>query len=174
LVRTVTLISTREAFAMRTLNLLAAVAGTFLMATAAQAGSSCVVPPNAAALMDSIGAGLNQFRQSQSLGSVRENRDLTQAALIHACDMAVNNYFDHRGSDGSNSDVRVRQAGYHNCLVAENLAWGFPEPGQILSGWANSPGHRRNMLLPNARDFGVGVVEGPRGPLWVLVMARPC
>jgi uncharacterized protein YkwD len=159
---------------MRGLTILAAAAVFLFLSAPAHAGASCSVPANASALMESIGAGLNQFRQSQSLGSVRPNNDLTQAAMNHACDMAVNNYFAHRGTDGSNSEVRVRRAGYQTCLVAENLAWGYPEPGQILTGWANSPGHRYNMLLPNARDFGVGVVEGPRGPLWVLVMARPC
>jgi uncharacterized protein YkwD len=159
---------------MNGLKFLAAAAFALLFLAPSQASASCVLPTNASALMESIGAGLNQFRQSQSLRTVRQNRDLAQAALNHACDMAANNYFSHRGTDGSNSEVRVRRVGYHTCLVAENLAWGFPDPGQILTGWANSPGHRQNMLLPNARDFGVGVVEGPQGPLWVLVMARPC
>jgi uncharacterized protein YkwD len=142
--------------------------------SAAMAQSNCTVPGNAPALTATIGAGLNQFRESQNLDDLGMNRDLAQAALIHACDMALNDYFSHRGSDGSNSEVRVRRAGYHTCLVAENLAWGYPDPAQVVNGWIASPGHRQNMLLPRTREYGVGVVDSPKGPLWVLVMARRC
>lgn len=159
---------------MNRLYALAVAAALSSGATGAFAGSNCAVPENASQLTHTIGAGLNQFRESQSLGDLRMNRDLSQAAMIHACDMALNNYFDHRGTDGSNSEVRVRRAGYHNCLVAENLAWGYPDPSQIVNGWIQSSGHRHNMLLANARDYGVGVVDSPRGPMWVLVVARQC
>lgn len=159
---------------MNRLNLLAVAAALSCGPMVATAQSNCAVPANASELSQTIGAGLNQFRESQSLGDLRMNRDLSQAATIHACDMALNNYFDHRGTDGSNSEVRVRRAGYHNCLVAENLAWGYPDPSQIVNGWIQSSGHRHNMLLANARDYGVGVVDSPRGPMWVLVVARQC
>ncbi len=159
---------------MRILKMLAMAAAMGTLSTAALAQANCVLPGNALQLEATIGAGLNQVRQSQSLGTLSANGRLTDAARIHACDMALNNYFDHRGSDGSNSQARVRQEGYRDCLVAENLAWGFPDPGSIINGWMNSPGHRRNMLLQNVREYGVGVVEGPQGPLWVLVVARPC
>lgn len=164
----------RAGLRLPTLLAMAFAVGAAIFSTAVAAQSNCVLPTNAVQLEATIGAGLNQVRLAQSLGSVNENRRLTDAARIHACDMALNNYFDHRGADGSNLQVRVRNEGYQDCLVAENLAWGYPDPGTIINGWMASPGHRQNMLLQNVRDFGVGVVEGPQGPLWVLVVARPC
>lgn len=141
---------------------------------AVQAQGACLAPANVNDLATQIAAGLNANRESNSLGRLTFNAELSQAAMSHACDMSANNYVDHRGTDGSNSQDRVRQMGYHDCLVAENLAWGYPDPSQIVSGWMTSPHHRSNMLLANARDFGVGIVDSARGPIWVLVLARSC
>ena len=140
----------------------------------AQAQGACLAPANVNDLATQIAAGLNANRESNSLGRLTFNAELSQAAMSHACDMSANNYVDHRGTDGSNSQDRVRQMGYNDCLVAENLAWGYPDPSQIVQGWMTSPSHRSNMLLANVRDFGVGIVESARGPIWVLVLARSC
>ena len=141
---------------------------------AAQGNAACVAPANVNDMATQIAAGLNANRETNALGRLSFNAELSQAAMSHACDMSANNYLDHRGTDGSNSQDRVRKMGYNDCLVAENLAWGYPDPTQIVSGWMSSPGHRSNMLLASARDFGVGIVESPRGPIWVLVLARSC
>jgi uncharacterized protein YkwD len=102
------------------------------------------------------------------------NQRLGQAAMRHACDMVANDFFDHRGSDGSTSQRRVQAAGYRDCIVAENLAWGYPQSRQIIDGWMKSPGHRRNMLHPRIEEFGVGITQGPKGPYWVLVVGKSC
>jgi uncharacterized protein YkwD len=145
-----------------------------MSAFASQARATCLAPANVNDLATQIAAGLNANRESNSLGRLTFNPELSQAAMSHACDMSANNYVDHRGTDGSNSQDRARQMGYHDCLIAENLAWGYPDPAQIVSGWMSSPHHRSNMLLANVHDFGVGIVDGPRGPIWVLVLARSC
>ena len=150
----------------------AVLCGLFGIAVEGQA--TCVAPANVNDLATQVAAGLNANRQSNALGRLTFNSDLSQAAMSHACDMSANNYVDHRGTDGSNSQDRARKMGYRDCLIAENLAWGYPDPSTIVTGWMNSPGHRRNMLLANVREFGVGVVESARGPIWVLVLARSC
>lgn len=151
----------------------AALAVTFC-ASAAQAQSSCALPGNASQLGSAIAQGLNQSRQAASLRQLRPSNALMAAAQTHACDMSRNGFFDHRGSDGSDMQVRARRAGYRDCLIAENLAWGYPDPGQIIGGWLGSQKHRENMMLGNVSDFGVGVAQGARGPVWVLVVARNC
>ncbi|MEY1556311.1 CAP domain-containing protein [Yoonia sp. R2331] len=145
-----------------------------LTAGAAAASNACVTPPNVNAMANEIAAGVNANRRAYGQSSLSYNRRLSQAAMKHACDMAVNGFFGHRGTDGSNSQARVRQAGYRDCLVAENLAWGYPTSQQIISGWMNSAGHRSNMLHPRAAEFGVAITQGPKGPNWVLVVARGC
>lgn len=152
--------------------LLASMALTFIGTTAF--ASNCVAPPNVNQLATEIAAGLNESRRANGEAPLRFNRQLGQAAMVHACDMLANNFFDHRGSDGSNSQARVQSTGYNDCIVAENIAWGYPRSEQIVNGWLNSPGHRRNMLHPRIEEFGVGITQGPKGPYWVLVVGKQC
>ncbi|MCR9113638.1 MAG: CAP domain-containing protein [Rhodobacteraceae bacterium] len=113
---------------------------------------------------------LNAFRDGQGrIGLVISGR-LTDAAAAHAGDMARRGFFSHTGSDGSSIGDRVRAQGYGFCFVAENIAKGQGSLEQVLADWANSTGHRRNMLAPEAREFGL--VRGP-GNLWVMVLGRP-
>jgi len=150
---------------------LAVLALSFVGTTAA---ASCVTPANVNQLATEIAAGLNQSRRANGQAPLQFNRQLGRAAMMHACDMLENGFFDHRGSDGSNSQARVQNAGYRDCIVAENIAWGYPRSEQIVNGWLNSPGHRRNMLHPRIEEFGVGITQGPKGPYWVLVVGKQC
>ena len=145
-----------------------------MIAGQASASNACATPSNVNALASEIAAGVNANRRANGQHALQFNPRLGQAAMKHACDMAQNNFFGHRGTDGSNSQARVRQAGYRECLVAENLAWGYPTSQQIISGWMNSQGHRFNMLHPRAYEMGIGITQGPKGPNWVLVVARGC
>ncbi len=158
---------------MKNLSRLFAVLVLSALGTAAVAGN-CVAPPNVNQLATEIAAGVNQSRRANGQAPLRFNRRLGQAAMVHACDMLANDFFDHRGSDGSSSQARVQQAGYNDCIVAENIAWGYPQAQQIISGWMNSPGHRRNMLHPRIEDMGIGITQGPKGPYWVLVVGKQC
>ena len=144
------------------------------LAMAGGAWAQCAPPgdyPNRAGAM---AQGLNGQRVATGLGGLAVNQELTNAAQRHACDVAATNRFGHTGSDGSAPDARVRQSGYSTCLTAENVAWGYSDPGQVVQGWMQSPGHRRNMLHPGVAEYGVGLAQGADGPVWVLVMARAC
>lgn len=140
----------------------------------ASAANACALPGNVNAMASAIASGVNASRKASGLAPLRYNAQLGKAAMAHACDMSVHNFFGHTGSNGSHSQARVRATGYRDCTVAENLAWGFPDPGQIIAGWMNSAGHRRNMLHPRVSEMGIGITQGPKGPNWVLVLARSC
>jgi len=136
--------------------------------------SACLTPANVNTMASQIFEGVNASRKANGQRQLDYNPTLGRAAMSHACDMVVNDFFSHQGSNGGTVQARVRQAGYHDCLVAENLAWGYPSAGQIVSGWMNSSGHRSNMLHPRATEMGIGITQGPKGPNWVLVLAKPC
>jgi len=156
---------------MNRITLTLAALGFGLMASQ---GMACTTPANVNALAQEIATGVNAQRRANGQSAVRFNRQLGQAAMNHACDMSANNFFGHNGSNGSTVQRRVRSAGYQDCLVAENLAWGYPSSQQIISGWMNSAGHRTNMLHPRVTEFGVAITDGPKGPNWVLVLANSC
>ena len=157
---------------MKTMLRLAIIA--ILSTFATQAVANCQAPTNVNQLATEIAAGLNANRRAAGESPLRYNRKLGRAAMRHACDMVANGFFDHRGTDGSNSQARVRNAGYRDCIVAENLAWGYPRSEQIITGWMNSPGHRRNMLHPRIEEFGIGIIQSDQGPYWVLVVGKQC
>ena len=145
-----------------------------LFGSSAMAANRCATPAAVNAMASEIATGVNANRRANGLAPLQYNTKLARAAMAHACDMSVNAFFGHKGSDGSNSQRRVRAAGYRDCLVAENLAWGYPTSGKILNGWMASAGHRNNMLHPRAREMGVAITQGAKGPNWVLVVATGC
>ncbi len=136
--------------------------------------SNCAVPENADALVDEIAASVNATRRANGESTLRMNRRLGRAAAAHACDMMEHDFFDHQGTDGSTVLMRVENTGYRQCLVGENLAWGYPESARIVREWMQSAGHREIMLHPRIEEFGIGISQGENGPYWVMVVAKRC
>ncbi|MFU8881841.1 MAG: CAP domain-containing protein [Rhodobacterales bacterium] len=117
-----------------------------------------------------VNHALNAQRAAHGLHAVQPHHLLMAAAEAHARDMARNGFMSHRGSDGSSVAQRVRRQGFCYRHVNENIAMGFRDPAQVMTGWYNSPGHRRNALSRNVTHYGFAAVERS----WVLVMGRPC
>ncbi len=113
---------------------------------------------------------LNDYRASNDRSAVTVSSRLTQAAAVHARDMARRGFFSHQGSNGSSVADRARKEGYRYCFVAENIAKGQRDLGEVLQGWSRSKGHRRNMLSREVQEFAL--VRAP-GNIWVMVMGRP-
>lgn len=112
---------------------------------------------------------LNRERAAQGRGPVSEDARLSRAARDHAQDMVSNDYFSHTGRNGSSFSARAQAAGY-TCAAAENIAFGQQSEADVMTAWMNSSGHRRNILLADATEFGIGRV----GTMWVLMMGRGC
>ena len=94
------------------------------------------------------------------------NRALERAAEGHSEEMISSDYFEHVSPGGSTPVDRVRAAGYIpnplvGYVIGENLAWGtlaLATPQAIVAAWIASPGHLANILEPQYRDTGIGVV----------------
>lgn len=112
---------------------------------------------------------LNGLRAEQGLGPVSPSPRLEETAKAHAMDMARRGFFDHTGSDGSDVMARARAQGYNACAIAENIAKGQRSLTEVLGDWAQSPGHRKNLLDPKVTDYGL--VRAP-GDIWVLVLGK--
>jgi uncharacterized protein YkwD/stress response protein SCP2 len=99
---------------------------------------------------------------------------LAAAAQAHSADMAARDFFAHESPEGSQVWDRVLAVGYRYAKVAENIAAGQRTPAEAVTGWMNSPGHRRNILDPELQQIGVGYVVGGRyGTYWTQVFGRP-
>ena len=113
---------------------------------------------------------LNAQRARAGLAPVAENRRLAAAAEAHAADMARRRTMSHTGTGGTTVADRIRAQGYCYRLAAENVAWGYGSLPEVMAGWMQSPGHRRNIMASGAAEFGLG----ESGDYWALVLARPC
>jgi uncharacterized protein YkwD len=93
---------------------------------------------------------------------VSADDSLTRAARTHSADMANGGFLNHKGSDGSSPDDRMRAAGYDDPL-SENVARGFRSAKDVMNGWMDSKTQRNHILDCDARSIGVGVAVAEDG-----------
>jgi secreted trypsin-like serine protease len=114
-------------------------------------------PPSPSNFAEQVVVLVNVERAAVACGPLTMHPQLNQAALAHSADMALNDFFDHTGSDGSSVTERMEAAGYVNWwTAAENIAAGQTTPEEVMTSWMNSPGHRANILNCDFEDIGVG------------------
>lgn len=123
----------------------------------------------------------NAFRRENRLPPLKPEDRLTAAAQVFAEYMARTHKYGHT-ADGREPSERVEEQKYDYCLVTENIAYQFDSDGyetaglagQFVQGWIDSPGHRKNMLDPDATETGVGVARSDEGQYFaVQLFARP-
>lgn len=119
----------------------------------------------------------NEFRATHKRGAVRSNPVLDRAAEAYAAFLAKSGDFSHT-ADGRKPAERVESAGYRFCQVSENLASALDSRGfksnalalQMVEGWINSPGHRKNLLAPDVKEIGIAVARvADKHPKYVSV-----
>ncbi len=116
---------------------------------------------------------VNQYRADNGLKPLRLNAELTAAAKAHSRDLAKWDRISHYGSDGSNPWDRVKRTGYKPRLAAENVGTGQASFDEVLRGWKDSTGHNKNLLLADARDAGLALVNDEKTEFktfWTLVL----
>lgn len=113
---------------------------------------------------------VNEYRSTQKRPALKYSPILAQTAQAHADDMLRNNYFSHKGKNGSTVRKRVSRAGFKGCYWAENIAFGQKTPDSVMASWMKSSGHNKNLLTKKATHFGVGYAGG----YWVQVFAKAC
>jgi uncharacterized protein YkwD len=119
---------------------------------------------------------INAYRKQHGLRPVTLQPALTEAARAHSRDLAKWDRISHFGSDGSNPWDRVKRAGYGAKLAAENVGTGQASIDEVLKGWQASPGHNKNLLLPEAQHMGIALVQDPKTEFktfWTLVVGSP-
>ncbi len=133
------------------------IGGTATTATAA------VTP--ATTLESQVVAATNTARTKAGCKKLTTSPALTKAARGHSSDQAKHRYFSHTGRNGSTFTARVKAAGYAPA-VGENIAWGYADTTGVMTGWMNSPGHRKNILNCKATKIGVGVARDTNGTIY--------
>jgi len=124
---------------------------------------------------------INLERVKHGLKTLEYDEKLSSVAKSHSIDMANNEYFSHETPEGLNPTDRAGKADYvcryqiGNLIysgIGENIhmvegssvsLWSSPESIAELavSGWMDSPGHKKNILTSNFSSEGIGVYISP-------------
>ncbi len=91
---------------------------------------------------------VNQRRREENLQPLVMDRQLTDAAMTRAAEIAVN--FSHTRPCGLDCFSVCPKA------YGENIAYGYQSSAAVMHGWMNSPGHRSNIMRSGYEAIGIG------------------
>lgn len=120
----------------------------------ASANTPASIGPRAA-LKAAVVCLINRQRTTHGLPTLQEDSRLDRSAQTWTDTMVATQQFDH----GVNFAARITAAGYVWSSAGENIATGYDTPAQVVSAWMASPGHCQNILNPQYRSVGTGVVD---------------
>lgn len=106
---------------------------------------------------------INHERITNDLAPLALDVNVSKVARTKSQDMHDLQYFSHTSPTyGSpfemmeSFDISYRAAG-------ENIAAGYLSAQEVMTGWMNSDGHRKNILSPQFTHVGVGYMNGNQG-----------
>ncbi len=111
-----------------------------------------------------------ELRQANGVPALAADGKLQQAALQQAGYMASAGAMEHTTRIGRDFVSRMKNDKISG-LRAENIAYGAFDTAKVLDVWMHSPPHRKNMLDPRIKRFGLAYVGDGKGRrYWSMVM----
>lgn len=104
---------------------------------------------------------VNDERRAHGLPALQEDARLDRSAQSWTGHLVATGQFTH----GSNLSGRISAVGFPWRTAGENIASGFVSPAEVVRGWMGSPGHCANILDPQYREVGSGVIARATGGL---------
>jgi len=101
---------------------------------------------------------VNTDRVSAGLAPLALDGELGAIALAHSQDMNGHGFVGHTSPTTGSAKDRIERAGVRTNVVLENIGRGY-SPDEVHRGLMDSPGHRANVLSPDATHIGIGVVR---------------
>ena len=124
-------------------------------------------PPPVQSLEEQLVQAVNAERVGHGLSPYIADSQIAEAALQHAQDMYVRDFFAHVNPDGATLSDRLTANGIGFIRAGENIQRNTQPPNntvQTAVNWfMNSRPHRANILHPDHNRIGVAIVEGPPG-----------
>jgi uncharacterized protein YkwD len=102
-------------------------------------------------------ARINEERAKAGAAALQLHDAASGVALAHVEDMLASGFVAHDSPNTGSAVDRVQRAGIRTPLVLENIGRGY-SLREVHEGLMSSPGHRSNILLPQATHVGIGVV----------------
>ncbi len=112
---------------------------------------------------------VNDIRRDHGLHPLRRGDRATRAARMRAQHMARTGEWTHEGSLPWTE--ALERVGLGDRAAGENIAKGFRDPADVVRGWMNSPGHRRNILDPKWRVMGLAAdIDDGGDTVWSQIL----
>jgi uncharacterized protein YkwD len=109
---------------------------------------------------------INDYRHSKGLASLQIVDAATQQAYNHSKEMATGRTgFGHDGFDQRIQAIKQNIGAEYIPASAENVAEGQLSAKEVVKGWLNSPGHKRN-IEGNYNLTGIGVYKDREGTIY--------
>ena len=102
---------------------------------------------------------VNQERAKEGLPELMMFPRLSKAANIRVDEITEKFSRTHERPDGRSSSTIITDLNIRWNAYGENIAYGYRSPQEVVRGWMNSDGHRKNILNSNFKYIGVGVTE---------------
>lgn len=112
-------------------------------------------PPTA----DELLAETNKARTDNGLQPLVLDERLNGTAQAKCQDMLERNYWQHETSDGVKPWQALKDHGILYQTAGENLGYGYKKASDQVTGWMNSPGHRKNLLDAGFTHVGFGICK---------------
>ena len=110
---------------------------------------------------------VNEERAAEGAEPLEFDKDLLDAALLRAAENAI--LSDHKRPNGKDFYTATTASGIK--ANAENIAAGYSSPKGVVTGWMESPGHRRNMMNTRYKSIGIGCFQSNGTYYWVQMFS---
>jgi uncharacterized YkwD family protein len=109
---------------------------------------------------------VNKERTSRGLSALKLSSEVSKVASTKSQDMVNKGYFDHNSPTYGSPFDMMNQFGISYRSAAENIAMGQRNPQEVMNGWMNSDGHRKNILNSSFTGMGIGIAKDSNGRLY--------
>ena len=100
---------------------------------------------------------VNEERAKYGVAPLAWNKAVEEVAHLRAKELVV--LFSHTRPDGRSCFSAAGECGVYYRAAAENIAFGYRTPEEVVEGWMNSEGHRENILSADYKKIGIGCVK---------------
>ena len=116
-------------------------------------------------LEDQVVRLVDAMRSRRGLTPLIKDERLRRSARRHCADMAFQHTLAHQLPRGPDPFTRMMTEGFPD-PAGENIAFGQETPHRVMEAWMRSRPHRLNILNPEFRVIGVGLLHTPDGLWW--------
>lgn len=113
---------------------------------------------------DKVISLVNEERAKNGLSPLTKDSGAVKVAHVRAKEIVKS--FSHTRPDGSSCFTAASEQGVTYRSAGENIAYGYSSPEQVVTGWMNSDGHRKNILSSSFSKIGVGCYESAGTLYW--------